>query len=217
MKYFVVIPAYNEEPRIGKVIRQVKKFTKNIIVVDDGSRDKTSKVAADEGVIVVRHRINLGKGVGMKTGIEAAFLKGAEAIVLIDADGQHNPSHITEFISKLEEGFDIVFGSRDLSKGVPLIRLLGNKFGSFLISRVFGIYRRDLLCGFMALKKSTYGKIKWDSPRYGVETEIVARTGKNNLRHGEIPIETIYNDKYKGVTIFDALGVLFNIPKWKFS
>jgi hypothetical protein len=74
-----------------------------------------------------------------------------------------------------------------------------------------------MLCGFIAFTENAYQKIKWDSSRYGVETEIVARTGKNRLKYSEIPIATIYKDKYKGVTIFDAIGILFNIPRWLIS
>jgi glycosyltransferase involved in cell wall biosynthesis len=217
MLYFVVIPAYNEAERIGPVLRGVKKFTKNILVVDDGSKDKTSEIAKKAGVRVLRHRLNLGKGAAMKTGVESAFDLGAEAIILLDADGQHDPKHLHEFLEKLNQGSEIVFGSRNLSFGVPLVRYLGNKFGSVLISLVFGIYRSDLLCGYMAFTKKAYQKIKWDSRRYGVETEIVARTGKNELKYSEIPIETIYKDKYKGVTILDAIGILFNIPRWLIS
>jgi len=217
MKFFVVIPAYNEAPRIGEVLKEVKKITKDILVVDDGSKDKTSEIAKKAGVTVLRHRLNLGKGAGMKTGVEAAIDLGAEAIILLDADGQHDPRHIPEFLNQLNKGDEIVFGSRNLSYGVPLIRYLGNKLGSVLISLIFGIYRSDLLCGYIAFTKKAYQKIKWDSSRYGVETEIVARTGKNKLKYSEIPIETIYKDKYKGVTIFDAIGILFNIPRWLIS
>jgi glycosyltransferase involved in cell wall biosynthesis len=217
LNFYVVIPAYNEDLRIGEVIQQVKSFTKNIIVIDDGSSDKTAEVVKNLGVTVFRHRINLGKGAAMKTGVEAAFLLGAEVVVLMDADGQHNPKYIPQFLEKINEGYDIVFGSRNFSFGVPLVRFLGNKFGSVLINLLFGIYRSDLLCGFMAFTKKTYLKIKWDSPRYGVETEIVVRTGKNKLKYTEVPIETIYIDKYKGVTILDAIGILFNIPHWLIS
>jgi glycosyltransferase involved in cell wall biosynthesis len=153
MNYFVVIPAYNEAPRIGGVIRGVKKFIKNIIVVDDGSKDRTSEVARGVGVRVLRHRINLGKGAAMKTGVELALELGADRIILLDADGQHDPKHIPEFIEQLDKGFDIVFGSRNLSFGVPLVRYLGNKFGSIFISLVFKIYRSDMLCGYMAFTK----------------------------------------------------------------
>jgi glycosyltransferase involved in cell wall biosynthesis len=215
--FFVIIPAYNEGPRIEKVIKEVKKYTQNILVVDDGSKDKTSLIAKKAGAVVLRHRLNLGKGAAMKTGVEATLALGAEAIIFLDADGQHNPKHLPQFLEKINQGFDIVFGSRDFSGGVPWVRFLGNKLGSVLISLIFGIYRSDMLCGFIALTCEAYGKIKWDAVRYGVETEIVARTGKNKLKYAEVPIETIYIDKYKGVTILDAIGILFNIPRWLIS
>ena len=215
--FFVIIPAFNEASRIGQVIDGVKKHTKNIIVVDDGSSDNTYRVAEKLGVWVLRHKINLGKGAAMITGVEAAFSLGAEAVIFIDADGQHDPKYISQFVKQLEQGFGIVFGSRNLSYGVPMVRYLGNKLGAVLIASIFKIYRSDILCGFMAFDKKTYRKIKWDSSRYGVETEIVARTGKNRLKYTEIQIEAIYIDKYKGVTILDAIGILFNIPRWLFS
>lgn len=214
INFYVIIPAYNEAPRIEKVIKKVQKYTKNVLVVDDGSRDETTEVARKLKVPVLKHRLNLGKGAAMTTGVEAAFTLGAQAVIILDADGQHDPKHIPEFLERIEGGADIVFGSRDLSYGVPLARYLGNKFGSVLIALIFHIYRSDMLCGFMAFTKQSYGKIKWDAARYGVETEIVARTGKNKLKYAEIPIETIYLDKYKGVTILDAIGILFNIPRW---
>lgn len=217
MRYFVVIPAYNEEPRISEVIREVKKFTKNIIVVDDGSKDKTGEVAEKTGARVLRHRINLGQGAARMTGCEAAWKLGAEMIVTLDADGQHNPAHIPQFVKKINQGYDIVLGQRDLRRG-PLIRRLGLKFGSVLIGLFFGIKVEDLACGFRAFTKQAYQKIKWDSLiRYGSETEMVARTGKNKLKYTTIPIETIYIDKYKGMTILDALNILFHIPRWIIS
>lgn len=211
--FFVVIPAYNEAPRIRDVILKVKKYTQKIIVVDDGSTDQTTEVAKKSGALVLRHKLNLGKGAAMKTGAEAAFDLGVEAVIFLDADGQHDPRHIPAFAKRLEQ-FDIVFGSRNLSYGVPFVRYLGNKIGSVLINQLFRIYRSDMLCGFMSLSRKSYQKIKWDSSRYGVETEIVARTGKNKLKYTEVVIDTIYLDKYKGVTLFDAIGILFNIPRW---
>jgi len=212
--YYVIIPAYNEAPRVKKVIERVKKYSTNILVVDDGSPDKTSQIAKSTGVIVLRHKINLGKGSAMKTGAEAAFKLGAQAVIFLDADGQHKPESLPKFIKALKQGYPVVFGSRNLSYGVPLVRYLGNKIGALIINFFFGIYRNDMLCGFFALTKEAYFKIIWDSTRYGVETEIVARTGKNRLKFTEVAIDTIYLDKYKGVSILDAIGIFFNIPHW---
>lgn len=216
-KYFVLIPAYNEEPRINEVLSAVKRYTQDIIVIDDGSIDKTGEIAKKKGALVLRHRLNLGKGAAVKTGVEMAWYLKADSVVILDADQQHCPDEIPSFVNKLGEGFDIVFGSRKLGLNVPFTRLLGNKIASVLIKISFGICRSDLLCGFMAFTRKAYGQIKWDSARYGLETEIVVRTGKNKLKYAQIPVQTVYLDKYKGVTIIDALGVLLNIPRWLIS
>lgn len=216
MKIYVVIPAYNEASKLHRVLEGVKKYTKEIIVVDDGSQDQTPQVAKKYRVILLQHKINLGVGAAKKTGVEAAFVQGADAVITVDADGQHDPRYIPQFITKLGQGYDIVFGSRNLGFNVPLVRYLGNKVGAVLINILFGIYRGDLLCGYLAFTKKAYGKIQWESTHYGVETEIVVKTGKNKLKYAEVPIEAIYLDKYKGATLLDALALLPSIIKWKF-
>lgn len=217
MKFAAVVPAYNESKHIGKVLKEIKKYIKFVIVVDDGSRDNTAEIAEKEGAWVVLHKINLGKGAALKTGTELAFKKGADAIIMLDSDGQHCPEDIPRFIEEIKKGYDVVIGSRRFNLDVPLIRFLGNKFASVIINLCFGVYVGDLLCGFRAFTKKAYKSIKWKSARYGVETEMIARIGKSNLAFKELFIESIYLDKYKGVTIIDAIGVLLHIPEWRFS
>lgn len=213
---FIILPAYNEEERIYPVLQQVLRYKNRVLVIDDGSVDQTAKIAEKLGALVLRHKVNLGVGAAKKTGTEAAWKMGADAVIMLDADGQHNPKHIPEFAKKLEEGNDVVFGSRNLGFNVPLVRYLGNKIGAVLINLLFGIYRGDLLCGYLAFTRNAYGKIKWESTGYGVEPEVVARCGKNKLKYAEVPIEAIYLDKYKGASILDALLILPSVFKWKF-
>ena len=152
----------------------------------------------------------------MKTGCEYAFNKGADGVIFMDADGQHKASDLSKFVAALKsKKYDIVFGTRNVSQGVPLVRYLGNKFGSLTVSLLFGIYVSDLLCGYRAITKSAYKKIKWESIDYGVETEMVIRAGKAKLRRLEVQVETVYLDKYKGVTMLDAIGVMFNVIRWR--
>jgi len=212
----IVIPAYNEAERIGLVLSKLRNYKIPTIVVDDGSWDETAKVVKRYKVRLLKHGINLGVGAARKTGVEAAWKLGADAVVMLDADGQHEPKHIPEFIKKIEAGNDIVFGSRNLGFNVPLVRFLGNKFAAVLISVLFGIYRGDLLCGYIAFTKKAYKKIVWESNGYGVETEIVVKTGKNKLKYDEVPIEAKYLNKYKGASILDAISILPSIFKWKF-
>lgn len=218
MKIFVVIPSYNEEERIGAVLDEIKSAKIPIIVVDDGSEDKTYKEAHDRNIYVVKHKINLGKGAALKTGCEIAFSLGAEAIIMMDSDGQHKASDLHKFIQVLKSRkYNIIFGSRNSSYGVPLVRYLGNKLSTILVSFLFGICLSDLICGYRAFTKEAYKKIKWQSRGYGVETEMVIRTGKMKLNYCEIPIEAVYYDKFKGVTILDAVGILFNVFRWRFT
>ena len=219
MKIFLIIPSFNEGGRLKKTINQAKKHIKekNIVVIDDGSRTP-EKLPKNSQAILIRHQINLGKGEAMKTGAEYAFNNGADAIIYIDADLQHNPNYLPQF-KKLLKNHDMVFASRRPTLNAPMIRLLGNKLASIYINILFGIYISDLLSGYRALNKKAYKLLKWTSPRYGVETEMVARLGKhkNQLKWAEFPIETIYVNKYKGVTIIDAIKILINSIWWKLS
>ena len=216
MNIYIVISAFNEEKHIGKVVEEISSKNVPLIVVDDGSTDETFNITRKtRNVLVLKHKINLGKGAAMKTGAEAAFLRGADAVVFMDADGQHKIEDFRYFKDALGNGFDVVFGSRNLSHGVPLIRYMGNKFASVLISILFGIYISDILSGYRAVTKRAFKKIEWESSGYGVETEIVINTALANLRHCEVPVATVYLDKVKGVTLLDAVNILGDVIRWK--
>lgn len=222
MKTFVVIPEYNENERAIKTINSVlKKFKGQILVVDDGSNDNSfqlikKKFKNNLQVKLVHHLINLGKGSAMKTGVEMAWKMGAEAVIFIDADGQHNPKYIKKFEEKLAD-YPVVFGYRILSRKVPFVRRFGNIMAAKLVEFLFNIKKRDLLSGYLAFKKDVYKQIEWNSQRYGIETEMATKIGKNKIPFSEIKIDTIYIDKYKGVNIIDAIKVLMQIPFWYFS
>lgn len=220
MKTAVVIPAFNEGSKIVDVLEKAKNFSDMIILVDDGSDQK--KMAEinfnniSDKIIYLRHRLNLGKGAALKTGCEAALKLGVERIVLMDADGQHKPEDIPRLIDKIErDNLDIVFGSRIIGRDMPLMMMLGNKFLSLATSLLFGIYISDTQSGFRVFKAAAYPKIQWNSPRYSVETEMIVNTGKKGLKFGEIEIQTIYHDKYKGTTIFDGLRIFINMLIWR--
>src|SRR3990172_12960801 len=141
MKIFVVIPLRNEEKHILKVLKEVSFFNLPVVVVDDGSTDdsiKKAKEAKVKNMEILAHKINLGKGAAMKTGAEYAFSKGANAVVFMDSDGQHLADDLPKFIKALDSAkFDVVFGTRNYTYGVPLVRYLGNKFASVLMSVLF--------------------------------------------------------------------------------
>ena len=213
---FVIIPAHNEQKHIASVIREVKKFSEKVIVVDDGSNDSTSEIANKENVIVLKHIINLGKGAALKTGAEYAIRNGAKALIFIDADGQHEPKDIPRFLTALKEA-DIVFGSRSLNKNMPLVLKFGNWFINKTNNILFGVKLRDTQSGYRAMTVQAYNKIKWKASSYGVESEMVANVGKKRLKYKEITIKTIYSDRYKGTTIIDGVKIVLNMIWWKIS
>lgn len=216
MKTFVIIPAFNEAKRIEDVLEGLKVTGFPIIVVDDGSKDSTFEKAKKHQIVVLRHKINLGKGAAIKTGCEAAFSMGAEAIIMMDSDGQHKADDLPKFVEKIQSGkYDVVFGSRNINLGIPLVRFLGNKFASILIVLLFNAYFSDLICGYRALTKKAYIQMALKSSDYGIETEMAVKTAKLKLRYCEIPVESLYYDKFKGVTILDAFGVLLDVIKWR--
>lgn len=213
---FVIIPAHNEQKHIAKVLKKTKKYADNIIVVDDGSSDSTSEIAREEGVVVLKHVVNLGKGAALKTGSEYAIKKGARRIIFMDADGQHKPEDIPRFLASLK-GVDIVFGSRRLNKHMPFVLKFGNWFIKRLNDLLFGIKLSDTQSGYRAMTINTYEKIKWKSTSYGVESEMIALVGKKRLKYREITIETIYADKYKGTTVIDGIKIVLNMIWWKIT
>lgn len=220
MKIFIIIPIYNEENRAVEIIKKILEVDKKIeiIVVDDGSTDDSLKILENnfrknKRVNIFNHIINLGKGSAMKTGLKIAWKLGGEGVIFIDADGQHNPKFLPKFIEELKR-YPIVFGYRELDSNTPWIRKNGNKFATWLVGILFNIKRKDLLCGFLGFRKEIYKKIKWKSNKYGIETEMATKVGRNKIPFSEVKIDTIYIDKYKGVTIFDAFKILIKIPFW---
>ena len=211
---WVVIPAYNEEKSISGVISKSKNHVDRVVVVDDGSRDGTKSSAESCGAIVVKHIVNLGKGAALKTGCDFAAGKGAKFIITIDADAQHNPDDIPRFIEKLAE-YDVVFSYRKLSGKMPLVLRFGNWFISEVVKVLYGVNLVDTQCGYRAFSRAAYKKIRWNASDYSMESEMISRAGKQKLKYVQIPIETIYSDKYKGTTIIDGVKIVLNMFWWK--
>jgi glycosyltransferase involved in cell wall biosynthesis len=212
----VIIPAHNEQRHISSVIKKIKKYASNIIVVDDGSTDNTPRIAEKENVTVLRHVVNLGKGAALKTGAEYAIRKGAKRLIFIDSDGQHKPEDIPRFLDALKQA-DVVFGSRTFNKKMPAILKFGNRFINQVNNVLYGVNLRDTQSGYRAMTASAYRKIRWRSTSYSVESEMVANTGRQRLKYKEITIKTIYSDKYKGTTIIDGIKIVLNMLWWRIS
>lgn len=220
MKIAIIVPAFNEEKNILAVLKEINNldFDKKIIVVDDGSLDDTFNVVKKnfENVIILRHSINLGKGAALKTGCIVAMQLGSDLIATIDADNQHPPNILPKIVDLLtRDNLDVVIGARDANESMPLVSRLGNIFLSRATNYLFGTNISDTQSGLKVFKTSVYDKINWSANDYFVETEMVANIGKNKLKYGELKIDTVYNDVYKGTTFFDGIKIFFKIIKQK--
>jgi len=215
MKTVIVIPAFNEEKTIGEVVSKAKKYG-SVIVVDDGSSDRTLEIAEKREAVVLHHKVNLGKGAALKTGCDAAILKKAENIIIMDSDGQHDADEIPLFLEELKEN-KIVFSKRVKREDMPLFAKIGNEGLKFVSNLLFNVKINDPQSGFRAFTNNCYSKIRWNVSGYSVENEIIARVSAKKIKYSEIPIKTIYHNDYKGTGIFDGLGIFFDMLIWRLT
>ncbi len=198
MNIVVSIPAYNEEATIASVIRNIKEvlgkhrsYVYRILVVDDGSTDKTAEIAKNEGAVVYSHPKNYGLAETFRTEIQQ-FLKlkpEADAMVHIDADGQYKAEEIPQLLKKLEEGYDFVLGSRfkGTIEKMPIIKRLGNKAFSKVVSQIARTKISDAQSGFRAFTREVAEKINIISNHTYTQEQVI-KAVKNKFRIGEVPV-----------------------------
>lgn len=215
-KVFAVIPAYNEERYIAKVIAETKKYVDTVIVVDDGSKDNTYNHSIGAGAKVLKHVINLGKGASLKTGFDYAVKEKADILIALDADAQHDPKNIPEMLKRLD-GKEIVLAYRKLNKNMPGILRFGNWFINKTIKFLYGVKIKDSQCGYRIFTKNAYKRVRWKSSDYSMESEMIAKIGKYNIPYAQFPIGTVYSDRYKGTTVLDGVKIVFNLLMWKLN
>lgn len=201
---WIVLPAYNEEKVIQDVTRDIQKAGyKNIVVVDDGSQDKTFETAsAVSSVTALRHRLNRGKGAATKTGIEAAKKLGAGIIVTMDSDGQHNPADIARLIEPINNDHcDVVLGSRLINPaGMPWYKILANFIGNAVTWYFYGLWVTDSQSGFRAYSRHASQVINTKTDRYEYDSEVIREIYLYRLKYQEVPIEVRYTEYSMGKT-----------------
>jgi glycosyltransferase involved in cell wall biosynthesis len=198
MRTLVVIPSKNVADTIGDVVRRVLDLglDLDVLVVNDGSTDATSRAAREAGATVIDHPENLGKGAALKTGFEHAVEHGYDAVITMDGDKQHDPSAIPKFIEALEKtGADIVVGTRMHSVGdMPRIRIWTNRTTSRVVSRLAGQTIPDSQSGFRIFRARVLKDVVRHlvTSKYDTESEVLIRAARRGYRVAATAIESIY-------------------------
>ncbi len=218
---FVIIPCYNEAKVVRQTVTGVLEKGYTVVVVDDCSRDGSKKQLSGLPIYYMRHRVNMGQGAALQTGIDFAKRKGAKYFVTFDADGQHDSNDIPGMVEFLEkENADIVFGSRFLpgaQTNVSRSRSFALNFGRYINFLVSGIMLSDSFNGLRLLSTTAAEKIRVRENRIIHPVEILLLTASKKLKYAEYPVKIHYSaySKAKGLKNKDGIRILFEIVLYK--
>ncbi|RZN30973.1 MAG: glycosyltransferase family 2 protein, partial [Methanosarcinales archaeon] len=198
MKIVAGIPAYNKQYQVCGVIHAIAEYVDETLVVDDGSADNTAILAERAGAVVILHDANRGKTAAIQTLINEALSRGADVLVLLGADGQHNPDEIPTLVKPvLHDGYEFVLGSRRLKESKkdgkkPFIR----PFGQFVLKPSWGTITKndcsDPECGFRALSRRAMEVMKFRGAGFTVEAEMICLARTHGLKSTEVPVTEVY-------------------------
>jgi glycosyltransferase involved in cell wall biosynthesis len=193
----VIVPAYEEEGRIGAVVRRIREYLPDVVVVDDGSGDGTAREAEAAEAVVLRHPVNAGKGAALNTGFNYAREHGFDFVVTLDADGQHDPAEIARFVEAYRRtGIPVLIGNRMADPhAMPLVRRLTNRFMSWMLSRQMGQYVPDTQCGFRLYRCDVIPFVSAEARRFAAESEILLHVSDRRIRVDSVPVSVIYRDE----------------------
>lgn len=219
VRTLVAMPAYNEEAAIAKTVLGARQHADAVLVVDDGSKDETARIAEALGAIVVRHETNRGYGGALQTIFGTARGMGVEELVIIDADGQHNPQEIPGLLAGLRQGNDVVIGSRfmdDSGTEIPTYRKVGMKvLDTATVFAGDGLSITDSQSGFRAYGRRAIEAIRINDDGMSAGSEILVQASDHNLKIAEVPIRVRYD--IKGASsenpISHGIRVLMNIVR----
>ena len=206
-KILIVIPTYNNASTIFVVIKKASETSYDVLVVNDGSTDKTKYIIQNQNIFLVSHQVNSGKGAAILTGLKWAKKHCYSHIITIDADGQHEPSETIKFIPKINKNpLAIIVGTRDFSSNdVPGKSRFGRKFSNFWLKAACGATLPDTQSGFRAYPVNKILQLKLKETGYNLEIEVLAKAVWTGLSLDSVDISVHYSDETKKASHFDPL------------
>jgi len=238
MKYCVLLPTYNNEQTLKRVLNGILEISANVIVVNDGSTDNTQSILKEfsDRITLIEYKENQGKGNALKLGLRKAIDLGFDYAITIDSDGQHYPSDIPLLVEKMEENpGNVVMGARDMAQeGIPGKSSFGNKFSNFWFWVETGIKLSDTQTGFRAYPLAHLDGMKFYTPKFEFEIEVIVRLAWRNIKFSEAFVRVEYpEDRVSHFrpfedfsrisvlnTVLVTLGLMFYLPRlllWNFS
>ena len=195
-RFAVIIPALNAERTIARVVVETRKQLEPVLVIDDGSTDATGEVARAVGATVLRHDVNRGKGAALKTGFAWALERGFDAVITLDADGQHLPGEIPKFVEEWEASrSDLIIGGRaHLFEGMLPRRRNANRFSAWSISHAAGVKVTDSQSGFRLYSARLLRGVKLRTNGFDMESEVIVRAGRKGFTIVTIDIDLGFVD-----------------------
>jgi glycosyltransferase involved in cell wall biosynthesis len=215
-RVIAAIPCYNEEQFIGNVIRRASRYVDQVIVVDDGSSDRTAEVAEAAGAIVVRHEVNKGPGGAYKTCLKVARDNGVEVLITLDGDEQHDPDELPRLLRPLLNGeADLVIGSRFLDHyEVPRYRKFGIDVITFLYNVGSKVKVVDAQSCYRGYNRKALEMLRVTEAGFGFSVELLVQARKNGLRIVEVPISCIYHEASHSMNpVLHGVGVALMVVK----
>ena len=201
MNVCVVIPTYNESANIADLIKGINKLGLSLLIVDDGSKDDTVKIARQNNAQVIVNQVNQGKGASLIRGFSYCLEKGFEVVICMDGDGQHLPADIPIFLKEAQVGTAAMFiGNRmNDTKKMPLVRWVTNKFMSWLISIICRQKIYDSQCGFRLIKAELLSKLDLKYSKYEIESEMLVKASRLGFKIKSVPIITVYRGEKSNI------------------
>jgi glycosyltransferase involved in cell wall biosynthesis len=191
-----LVPAYEAEETVAAVVRGIRDSVARVLVVDDGSSDRTVAVAESAGAEVLRRAANGGKGAAVRSGLERLLASDATHVAFVDADGQHDPADLPRLLDAARSGSEFVIGSRMAEPdAIPAYRYRTNEIGSRILTRMTGLEVEDAQSGYRVVSSDVLRRLELNARGYIIETEILLKAARHVDRFTHVPVRAIYGGR----------------------